>query len=120
MTRALGGLLLAFAVAACAGTAGPTPAGTPAVTLQLSATNNVFDKTQLQVIADAPFAIELDNRDVVPHNVSIQGGPPGMVGETFGGPQKRTHVYAALAAGSYQFRCDLHPEMVGTLTSAAP
>jgi len=120
VSRAIGGLALVLALAGCAGAPARAPEGTPAVTIALSATNNVFDRPQLDVVADAPFAIEFDNRDVVPHNVSIQGGPPGMVGEVFGGPQKRTYVFASLPAGSYQFRCDLHLEMVGTLTSVAP
>jgi plastocyanin len=111
--------LLALALSGC-GAPAATPAGTPALTLKLSATDSIFDKTELTVVADAPFAIEFENRDAIPHNVSVQAGQPGMIGETFGGPATRTHVYWPLAAGSYSFRCDLHPEMVGTLISAAP
>jgi plastocyanin len=118
----LGLLALAVSAIALSGCGAPaaTPAGTPAVTLKLSSTDSVFDTTELTVIADAPFAIEFENRDAIPHNVSVQGGPAGMTGETFGGPATRTHLYWPLAAGSYSFRCDLHPEMVGTLISAAP
>jgi plastocyanin len=118
--RATSGLLLLVALAACGGGPARTPAGTPAVTLELSATNSIFDKTQLEVVADAPFAIEFENRDAIPHNVAIQGGGAGMTGEVFGGPQTKTHVFPSLPAGSYRFVCDLHPEMVGTLLSVAP
>ena len=117
-TRGL--LLLLVALAACGGGPARTPEGTPAVTLELSATNSIFDKTQLEVVADAPFAIEFENRDAIPHNVAIQGGGAGMTGEVFGGPQTKTHVFPSLPAGSYRFVCDLHPEMVGTLLSVAP
>ena len=109
--------LLALLLTACAGGPQVTPAGTPAVTLELSAVNSVFDKSSLTVPAGAPFAIVLDNRDTVPHNVSITGGPPGSTGELFGGPARRAHVFPALSAGSYRFKCDLHPEMTGTLTA---
>jgi plastocyanin len=112
--------LAALALAACGGTPPPTPEGTRAVTLELVAANSTFDKTELSVPADVPFAIEFENRDVVPHNVSIQAGPPAMIGEVFGGPAVRTYVFRPLPAGSYSFRCDLHLEMAGSITAVAP
>jgi plastocyanin len=108
---------LTVLAAACGGGAAPTPAGTPAVTLSLIAQNSKFDQSQLTVTANAPFAIQFENRDSVPHNVSIQGGPPGTAGEVFGGPAERTYVFAALPAGSYTFACAVHPEMHGTIES---
>jgi hypothetical protein len=38
-----------------------------------------------------------------------------FVGEVFGGPASRTYDVPALRAGEYPFRCDVHPEMAGTL-----
>ena len=94
-----------------------TPAGTPAVTVEISSTNSVFDRNQLTVIAGAPFAIRYRNEDVVPHNVSIRGGPTPLVSEIFTGPAERTYLFASLPQGSYTFLCDVHPEMKGTLLS---
>lgn len=110
--------LILTAIACGGGAAGPTPAGTPAVTLELSATRSVFDKSQLSVPAGAPYAIHFRNNDTVPHNVSVIGGPPGSVGELFSGPGERTYFFPALNPGSYAFHCDLHPEMRGTITSS--
>lgn len=107
----------AFAVVACGGAPSATPAGTPAVTLELSAHNSRFDLSQLDVIANAPFAIHFRNLDSTPHNVSIRGAPQPMNTELFGGTGERTYVYAALPNGTYTFVCDLHPEMTGTLIS---
>jgi plastocyanin len=119
MTGRIASLLAicAFALGACAGAPASTPAGTPAVTLELSAQNSKFDLNQVEVIANAPFAIHFRNLDTVPHNVSIRGAAQPMTTELFSGPGERTYVYAALPTGTYTFVCDLHPEMTGTLLS---
>lgn len=109
--------MIALALAACSGAPAATPAGTPAVTLGISATNNVFDRTEMTAVADAPFAIRFQNNDSVPHNVSIRGGSTAMVGEIFTGPAERTSFFAGVAQGTYAFVCDVHPEMKGTLIS---
>lgn len=113
------GLLLAgvaLVLAACGG-ATPPPSGTPAVTLELVAENSRWDRGELTVVAGSPFAIRLENRDTLPHNVSVRGGPAPMIGEIFTGPAERTQLFAALPAGSYTFICDVHPEMTGRLTA---
>lgn len=79
--------------------------------------NSVFDRTEMAVIADAPFAIRYENLDVVPHNVAVRGGPVPLVGEIFTGPAERTYYFAGLPEGSYTFLCDVHPEMRGMFIS---
>jgi len=114
------GVLLAFVAliaAGCSGAPAQTVVGTPAVTLTLVAEGSKFDQTSLAVPAGSPFAIAFDNRDALPHNVSIHGGPSPMITEIFSGPAERTYVYQSLPAGSYTFICDVHPEMAGTLTA---
>lgn len=110
-----GGLLAV--VAACGGGATSTPGGTPAATLELSANNLAFDKTELRAPAGAPFAIHFTNQEAPPHNVSIHAPQALFTGETFSGPGERTYLVPALAAGEYEFMCDVHPEMHGTLIS---
>jgi plastocyanin len=105
-------------LAGCAG-ASPTPAGTPAVTLPLSAMNLAFDQSTLSVPADQTFAIELDNKDAVPHNVAISGNGQSRNSDPFTGPATRTLVFAALPAGTYTFLCSVHPDMTGTVQVAA-
>ncbi len=109
--------ILSLALASCGGAPAATPAGTPAVTVEISSLNSVFDRTELAVIADAPFAIRFENLDVVPHNVSVRGGPAPLVGEIFTGPAERSYYFASLPQGRYTFLCDVHPEMKGTLLS---
>ena len=111
------GFVAAALLVACAGAPQTTPAGTPAVTIQLGAEGLAFDRDVITAPADAPFAIEFENRDSAPHNVSIHGEQAMFVGETFSGPDRRTYHVAPLPAGEYEFVCDLHPEMSGTLIS---
>lgn len=87
------------------------------MTVEISATNNVFDRTELTVIADAPFAIRFQNYDVVPHNFAARGGATPLVGEIFTGPAERTYFFPQLPEGSYTFVCEVHLEMKGTLLS---
>ena len=109
--------LVALIVVACSGAPATSVAGSPAVTLAMAAESNKFDTSALEVPAGAPFVIEFDNRDSVPHNVAIRGGPSPMSGEIFSGPGERTYTFQALAAGSYSFLCEVHSEMNGTLTA---
>ena len=109
--------ILALTLVACGASPAATPAGTPALTVEISALNSVFDRDALTVIANAPFAIRFENLDIVPHNVSVRGGPTAMVGEIFTGPAERTYYFASLPVGTYSFLCDVHPDMKGTLLS---
>lgn len=115
MKRALIALLV---LAACGGPAA-TPIGTPAVTVQMTAKDLLFDKATFSVPADLTFAVELDNRDAAPHNVAINGNGQSRGSEPFSGPATRTYVFAALPAGSYSFICSVHPEMRGVVDVVA-
>lgn len=113
------GILLSLVVlvaTACGGSATATPAGTPAVTLALSADHIKFNSSSLSVPAGSPFAILFENLETGPHNVVIRGAPWTVPTEIFSGPGQRTYVFPALPAGSYTFQCEVHPEMTGTLT----
>ncbi len=107
---------LALALAACAANgAQPTPAGTPAVTVDLTAHDTAFDESTLEVPAGETFAIQFDNEDGLPHNVSIHGNGEARNGDVFTGPGQRTYVFAGLPPGTYTFQCDIHPTtMTGT------
>jgi len=120
----LGTGLLAVAVAACgSGTAsrssGPTASLAPD-SPRIVARDNRFTTPSVTAPAKRAFAIDFDNQDSAPHNVAIYDGKGANVfrGEVFAGSGHRVYSVDALGAGSYSFKCDLHPEMTGTLVAS--
>ncbi len=89
--------------------------------LTLVARNNAFDRKSLAASPERPIALVLENRDGgVPHNVSVYRDKdfrqPVFSGELFSGPGSNTYELGVLEHGTYYFRCDVHPDMKGTLT----
>ena len=111
-------------VAACAattGAVGPIPSAPPGG-IVVTADDIAFDRPRLEVPAGRPFPLLFQNRESTPHNITIFDQADGQtlfVGETFGGPDVRTYDVAAIPAGTYGFRCDVHSEMSGTLIAVA-
>ena len=116
------GILLAgtvfVACTAAAGGGGPPPSS-PTGGAVITAQNIAFDRGQLAVPAGRPFQLLFENREGAPHNVRIYDDvdQPLFVGEIFGGPGSRTYDVPAIPAGTHQFRCDVHPDMAGTVIS---
>jgi plastocyanin len=86
----------------------------------LTARDIAFSATELDVAAGTPFVLVFRNDDTVSHNVSIHrdGTTTDPVFEGVivpGAGSTRWYPVPALAAGTYLFRCDLHPNMAGTL-----
>ena len=101
---------------------GPS-ASSPAsgTTLHISAQNIRFDTDHLAAPAGQGWVLEFANNDPgIPHNVEIldANGASAFKGEIVTGPTTASYQVPALAAGSYTFLCDVHPEMTGTLTVA--
>ena len=114
-------LAVLFIVGACgptAGAGGPPPSA-PAGGAVISAEAIAFDRTELAVSAGVVFPLLFENRESAPHNVTIVDDADRtlFVGEIFGGPASRTYDVGPLAAGTYRFRCDVHPEMSGTVVT---
>jgi plastocyanin len=115
-------LLAASLLVGCNASAG-SDAGAPSAPaggVAMSAQNTSFDRTQVGVPAGRPFQLLFENRDGAPHNVTIFDAgaeKPLFVGETFSGPGSRTYEVPAIPAGTHQFRCDVHPQMLGTVTA---
>ena len=115
-----GAVAMAILVAACAS---PAPVVTPAVPggVPLIASGTSFVQKSLEVHADQAFSLVFENRDGELHNVSItapDGREQVFTGETFSGPAAKVYSVPALPAGAYTFRCDVHPDMKGTLASS--
>jgi plastocyanin len=79
-----------------------------------------FVPSRLEVPAGEPIGLAFSNEDEgVPHNVAIYTDDSAeeslFVGDQFVGPDETTYEVPPLDAGSYYFRCDVHPIMDGTL-----
>jgi plastocyanin len=93
------------------------------------AKNIAFEQSCLAAPAGQAFTIEFDNEDPnTPHNVDILAADPSQdpsaqslfAGDLVTGVATQTYDVPALDAGTYFFRCDVHPtQMFGTFVVAA-
>jgi plastocyanin len=98
------------------------PAGTEAVTV-CAFDDQAFVPGSLRLPANEPVALAFDNEDTgVQHNVAIYGDESAeeslFVGDLIDGPATVTYDVPPLDAGSYFFRCDVHPQMNGSVEVA--
>jgi len=122
-----GGSSTAASAAASAGGNGgsgcdATGSGTLTVTdgdVALCANNLEFDADTIEAPANEEFTITFTNAESAPHNVAVyveEGGEDIVIGEVISGPDATTQVVVpALEPGTYYFRCDVHPDMEGTI-----
>ena len=119
--RLIPAVLLLLIVAACGGAAPTTAPSIDPDAPFIAAANLEFDRDLLTVPAGEAFKLVFENREAAPHNVAIYADSSVSTelfkGEVFSGPATRTYDVPALAAGSYYFRCDLHPNMDGSVTA---
>lgn len=105
-------------------TAAPPAGCQPSTNIQVSASGDKFNTECLAAPPDTAFTIVFDNQDPDQHNVAIYDGSQNLFrGEIFGGPKTETYSVPALPAGTYTFKCDVHPPMTGTFkveAGAAP
>jgi plastocyanin len=126
LTLAFGLVTLAAVLAACFGaTAAPAttdPSAAPAApagdTVSIAAKDMKFVQTDVAVPAGTPFSAQFDNQDGAPHNVAISdpSGASVFKGEIVSATNI-TYAVPALAAGTYTFICEVHPDMKGTITA---
>lgn len=94
-----------------------TPSGGNAksVTINLTAKNIAFDKNSITVPAGAHVTVNFDNQDSgIPHNFAAYTDSSASksiyVGAVITGPKKVMYAFDAPSqAGTYFFRCDVHP-----------
>jgi plastocyanin len=121
LVSALGLLGAALLLAACSSAASPSTAA-PSVAadaIQITAKDLKFSTDRLEAPADEAFQIAFTNDEAAPHNVAIYKTEAAsekiLVEPPFSGPKSVVYNVPAQAAGSYFFRCDVHPDMKGTL-----
>lgn len=102
----------------------PAEAAAP-VPARVVARDISFDVKTIALKAGAPSRIEFENADdQVPHNVALYetdaaaAGEKIFTGKIITGPAKATYDFKAPPAGTYYFRCDVHPNMSGQVTVA--
>jgi plastocyanin len=119
---------LAFALLACSPSASDSSDGgsgggaTVSVVdgaVAITANNLEFDASTIEAPAGEAFTITFTNAESQPHNVSVyseEGGETIVEGDIITGPDETTEVAVdALEPGTYYFRCDVHPDMEGTI-----
>jgi plastocyanin len=116
------GALVIVAVAACSGggaAASLTPP--PGINATVTAQNNEFIEQTIEVPAGRSTRLFFKNLDGQPHNIAIYADASAaqslFVGETITNAAQEYDV-PALAPGDYFFRCDVHPDMTGTVKAA--
>ena len=90
----------------------------PGGPIQVTAQEFAFNPTRIEITAGEEVTIEMTNRDEgVTHNFHVIAGSVDEALPTFtpaDGPQSLT--FTIEAAGTYEFRCDVHPTtMIGAL-----
>jgi len=125
LTLTFGLVALAAVLAACSGTsAAPTTTSQPSAggntgdAVTVVAKDIAFKNPDITVKAGAPVQIVLDNQDGAPRNMAISdaNGQGVFKGEIVSNT-KVTYTVPALAAGTYTFICEVHPNMKGTITA---
>jgi plastocyanin len=119
----LASLALTVVLAACSTTsAAPQSSVTPSeADVTVVAQDMKFVQAEVKVKADADFSLLLDNKDGMPHNVAIYtdstAKTPVYVGEMVTNGQL-VYDIPALKPGTYFFKCDLHPDMTGSIVAS--
>jgi plastocyanin len=112
-------LLGSAASAAIAGCSSATTDALPFVgqTASVTAINIAFDPVELALPAGGPLRILLDNQDSgVPHNVKVFLGDREIAKSPIvTGPATTEVRFGPLPPASYQFICEVHPNMLGTI-----
>ena len=98
------------------------PTGTGAITI-CAFDDQAFVPTSLRLPANEAVVLAFDNEDRgVQHNVAIYTDESAeesvFVGGLIAGPVTTTYHVPALDPGTYFFRCDVHPQMNGSMEVA--
>jgi plastocyanin len=93
--------------------------------VKVVAQDTSFNTKEIDLPADAPSTLTLENRDPFAHDLSIYmdetaSGKPLFTFAPFPGPATKTFPVPAIPAGDYYFHCDIHPTMNGTVVVGGP
>ncbi len=114
------GALAAITVACSPSAGGSPPASAGPADVSISAKDLAFNPSAADVPAGRAFTIAFDNQEAAPHNIQIardQTFSQDLFKGEVVSSQKVNYSVPALAAGTYPFRCEVHPNMLGTFTA---
>jgi plastocyanin len=109
---------------ASATTAAPETTSAPTTTaaaggaddeVQLAASGFAWNPSSFELPAGTEVKVEVTNQDQAPHTFTFEEA--GADQQVAAG-EDATVTFTSPAAGSYQFRCKIHPAMRGTITVA--
>jgi plastocyanin len=90
--------------------------------VEIEADNIAFNRQTFELHANQPAVIAFANEETQPHNVAIYTGEDAsqviFQGDVVVGPIKTEYRFTAPPAGTYFFRCDIHPNMKGSVKVA--
>lgn len=121
------GLILfgAAAMAACSASSEPLPSASlpaDAVTVRTVKSESLdaslrFEPHSIEAAADQAFELAYVNTDGFPHDVVITSDDGSVAFATDIHSTRGPQIYQVppLSAGTYQLRCDVHPDMRGVL-----
>ena len=90
-------------------------------TVTIVAKDLAWDTACVQAPEGVPFTIVVDNRDSgVQHDLHVKGLPGDPQTDLEAGPVRQRLPLDALRAGTYEYVCDIHPNMAGHLQVLAP
>ena len=108
--------VLLLTMAACSSSSSSSSSPDADVTINLTASGTVFDKSSITVSAGDTVAIVFDNKDSILHNFALYETSAAansiFVGELI---SKKIITYTFTAPktpGTYFFRCDVHPSLM--------
>ena len=109
-------ILLALPFAGCAPSSASLPPFTGA-SATVVAVGLQFQPTEVTLPAGQPLRLILDNQDSgVPHNLKVFQGDTLIARSPNVSGIGQTEVrFGPLAAGTYQFSCEVHPSMLGSI-----
>jgi len=111
-------LVASVSVAGCSSSPPASQASIDPSAVRLVASGQQFVTKEASAPANQPFQIAFESQTSDGHNlaIAVPNADPIFRSEVFSGPTTKTFAIEPLAAGSYIYRCDVHPGMQGTLT----
>ena len=115
----LAGVSIVAVLAACSGGGSAASASPPPkADLTVTSENMEFDQSTITLKAGETTTLFYRNLDGAPHNIAIytdnSASEELFIGETIT-DDAVTYEIPALEPGGYFFRCDVHPNMTGTV-----